>query len=356
VVPFKTQVNWQTAYSSGADIWNPQFLSELQGYAAFRFMDWNATNFSKISSWSQRRAVTDPGNAITYADAQSPPSNVGLAIEWQIDLCNRANLDCWFTTPFLADDDYHTKQAQLIQLKLKPTLRVYVELSNEVWNGSFSAFNQSIQKGSGYPGSNQWYKATAYTVHRSLQIFKIYENVFGAQVMGKRIIRVVSESGNLDLMAQALTSVYRSDAYNPQRAVKIDMLAIAPYINNGTSGSSETLAHFKQGVDSQVNQEPFPQLQSQRAANNIPLLGCYESGSHHLSSADVWAKNPASYDGLKYMLDRFSAQPGMVLCNYYTLHGKWGASGAWGAYDRVGQSLSEAHKARAIRDWIQAHP
>jgi hypothetical protein len=350
---YRANVNWATAYSSGADIWNPEFIADLQGFVVFRHMDTNATNYSKISKWSQRKLPTDPGNQEIYIDGASPSSTTGMAIEWQIDLCNRANVDCWFTLPYLADNDYVSQQAALIKAKLSPALKVYVELSNEVWNGSFSAFQQAINAGKagGLPGSNEWYQGIAHEMYRALEVYQLFEGVFGGVDMGTRVIRVFSESGNLDLTTQALRNVYASEHWNPN-GQKIDAIMLAPYIGNGTSGASETLTRWKSEVDSKVNGEPIATaLRDHVQAHDIPMLGCYEAGMHHLQTADAWARNPAAYDGYVYMLDRFAEKMNGP-CALYTLHGTWEPKGAWGLYNAVGQATADAPKARATMQWI----
>jgi hypothetical protein len=353
---FKTDVKWATAYVAGDDVWNPQFLAELAGYSTFRHMDTNAVNWSKITSWSQRKAVTDPSNASIYIDGSSPATTTGMAVEWQVDLCNRANVDCWFTHPYLVNDDYIRQEAMLIKQKIKPGLKVYIELSNEVWNGSFSAFNQSIQAGQalGLPGGNQWYQGIAHEMYRALQMYQIYQDVFGASAMGTQVIRVFSESGNLDLTTQALTSVYKTTKWNPT-SQKIDMMALAPYIGNGTDGADPSvLTKWKAEVDQKVAGEPIKTAQGQNKSAGIPLLGCYEGGMHHLQNANVFAANPQAYDAYTYMLDKFAPQMNGP-CNLYTLHGTWGPGGAWGMYNNIGQPLSNAPKARAVKDWINSH-
>jgi hypothetical protein len=350
---YKANVNWATAYASGTDIWNPEFIADLQGYAVFRHMDTNAVNWSKISKWSQRKLPTDPGNAEIYIDGASPSTTTGMAVEWQIDLCNRANVDCWFTVPYLADNDYISQQAQLIKAKLSPALKVYVELSNEVWNGSFSAFQQAINAGKagGLPGSNEWYQGIAHELYRALQMYQLYEGVFGGSAMGTRVVRVFSTSGNLDLSAQALNNVYASDHWNPN-GQKIDLMALAPYIGNGTNGASETLSRWKGEVDQKVNGEPIAAVwSSHNQKHGIPLLGCYEAGMHHLTTADAWARNPDAYDAYVYMLDRFATKMNGP-CALYTLHGTWEPKGAWGLYNAVGQDMAQAPKARGTAQWI----
>lgn len=349
---YKPGVDWASAYAAGTDIWAPQFIADLQGFRVFRHMDTNAVNFSKISTWSQRKLPTDPRNQEVYIGSDSEPSTTGMAIEWQIDMCNRANVDCWFTHPYLANDDYISKQAAMVKAKLSPALKAYIELSNEVWNGSFSAFQQSIDAGAagGLPGSNQWYQGIAHEMYRALQMYQLYEGVFGEAAMGTRVIRVFSESGNLDLTTQALRNVYASSHWNPSEQ-RIDMIALAPYIGNGTNGASETLSRWKSEVDSKVNGEPIATAVSQGTTHGIPLLGCYEAGMHHLTTADAWARNPAAYDGYVYMLDRFATRMNAP-CVLYTAHGTWEPKGAWGLFDHVGQAVSEAPKARGTKEWI----
>lgn len=353
---FKSGLNWATAYSSGADVWNPQFFADLQGYSTFRHMDTNAVNWSKITSWSQRKLPTDPANAAIYIDGASPSNTTGMAVEWQIDLCNRANVDCWFTHPYLADDDYIRQQAMLIKSKIKPGLKVYIELSNEVWNGTFSAFNQSLTAGQagGLPGANQWYQGIAHEMYRAIQMYQIYQDVFGASAMGTQVVRVFSESGNLDLTTQALASVYKSTKWNPN-GQKIDLMALAPYIGNGTDGADpNVLTKWKAEVDARTAGEPIATAKSQTKNNGIPLIGCYEGGMHHLQNANVFAASPQAYDAYTYMLDKWAANMNGP-CNLYTLHGAWSTGGAWGLYNAIGQPLTAAPKARAVKDWINSH-
>jgi hypothetical protein len=350
---YKSGVNWSNAYERGDDIWNPQFIAELQGYALFRHMDTNAVNWSDISRWSQRKQADDPSNQEIYIDSGSPSSTTGMALEWQIDLCNRAGLDCWFTHPYLADDDYIQQQAQLIKDKLNPSAKIYIELSNEVWNCMFSQCEQAMEAGHeiGIGGYNQYYVGVNHEMYRALQMYQIYEQVFGEGAMGSRVIRVFSESGNLDLTTQALKDVYTSSEWNPQQQ-SIDMIAMAPYIGSGVNGATENLERWKNEVDDKVEDDIAYALSNHVQAYDIPLFGCYEGGMHHYENADEWASNPEAYDGYQYMLSEFFKAGMTGPITLYALHGKWDSGGAWGLYDHVGQSLGDAPKARAVKDFI----
>lgn len=351
---YKDNVNWATAYASGDNIWNPAYLADLVGYGCMRHMDSNSVNFSKITSWSQRKQPNDPKNAEIYIDANSPASQTGMAVEWQIDLCNKTNTNCWLTHPYLADDDYIRQQALLAKAKLKPGLVLFIELSNEVWNGGFSAFQQSIaaaQKG-GLPGTNQWYQGIAHEMYRALQMYQIYSDVFGAAAMGTSVVRVFSESGNLDLTTQALNNVYQSPKWNPH-AQQIDMIAIAPYVGAGWDGAAFNMSQWKSDILAKVAGEPIAQAKAHMKAHGITRLGSYEFGQSFYKGSDAFAKNPLAYDAYTFMLDQWSAAMNDV-ANHYHSHGVWGPS-AFGAYDHVGQDISQAPKARALRDWIKRH-
>lgn len=65
-LPFKQNVNFSEAWNSGPtdylvnkNVWNKEFLDEIDFYTVLRFMDWLPTNKSPVSSWSERRLPTE---------------------------------------------------------------------------------------------------------------------------------------------------------------------------------------------------------------------------------------------------------------------------------------------------------
>lgn len=351
--PFKTSVSWSTAYASGTDIWNPVFISELAPYSTLRFMDWGGTNNSKIQTWSQRRLPTDPGNSDIGYIGSGDAMKAGLAYEWMIDLCNRTNKDMWINLPHLTDDSYAQQLATLIKQKLNANLKVYVEYSNETWNGGFTQFQYTLDQGviNGLPGSNQWYQGGAFSLYRSVHIWQQFANVFGSQ-LSSRVVRVASFSGNYDIFDQSYNSVINSTAWNPT-SQKADLFAIAPYVGSGLDGASPNIqSAFHQDIDATFNDRVLPAVTIAQKYH-IPL-GTYEGGQHLLVNADQWSGNPDIYNEYTYMLNKFA--PYFTLFSHYTNAGTWSTGGAWGAKQFTGQPAANAPKYRAIADWIASHP
>ena len=62
----------------------------------------------------------------------------GVSLEDMVALCTQLTCDPWFTLPFDTDADYYRQFAIYVRDHLPKDRKVYVELSNEVWNTGFS--------------------------------------------------------------------------------------------------------------------------------------------------------------------------------------------------------------------------
>src|SRR6185437_5446351 len=118
-------------------LFRPDFISSLANFHVLRFMDWLNTNDSTLTSWDQRAQVTDGGWGGTD----------GVPLEVTIDLANAVGADPWVNVPAGADDNYITQMATLVHNMLGPDQKVYVEYSNEVWNGQFRQSAYATTKG-----------------------------------------------------------------------------------------------------------------------------------------------------------------------------------------------------------------
>ena len=136
-----------TSYAPGT-LFTNQTMAMSQRFAVTRFMDQVGANNSTQAHWSDRPL---PG-----AWNQSP-----LAYEYVVAYGNAANTDIYVNVPGSVDGTYYTNLANLIRYgsdgvnpytaapanpayaPLNPGLHVYLEWSNEVWNGGFQQFHDN---------------------------------------------------------------------------------------------------------------------------------------------------------------------------------------------------------------------
>jgi hypothetical protein len=381
---YRPGVSW----GSVRDPWNPGFLADLSRLTGpIRFMDWDVVNFSPIIRWSDRipkngdhYAFSRIGWTITidpsirsyypeYAPGYSY-SLTGVAYEWMIDLCNRTGRDMWVCVPIFADDDYCRNLAALINTLLDPKLKVYVEYANETWNPVFKGFNYhaAMAAALGLPGVPPYEQASAYHTLRSLQIFAIFQDVFGAQATGvdRRLVRTLCSGGNESFCSLAIRNIIYdgTDAtdyhhvpfnatYNP-RGIRPDVFGLAPYVGVGIDGaSSRAIAQFYSDMaTTAAHINMFKRYVTDRY--DFPLVA-YEGGQHVVTNADVFSRNPAIYQAYLTYLDTCRSL-GFTMFVHCTLYSLWNATTGWGAKQSVSSPPAEAYKFQALLDWIAANP
>jgi len=198
-------------------VFHPEFLLRLKGYVAFRFMEWMQTNTSTQVNWTDRPLVTD------YTWTQK-----GVPLEVMIALAKQTGASPWFNIPHAATDNYVLNFAMMVKEKLNPSIKFYIEYSNETWNTEFSQAAYVEQQGLARGMSTDQYTAGAYyTAYRSVQIFNIFQGVFGNTSRFTRVI--ASQAANPGL--QETTISYHNYFQNA------DALAIAPYFSDCSDAS-----------------------------------------------------------------------------------------------------------------------
>jgi hypothetical protein len=252
-IQFVTAAN--EAAAKAGQLFNPAFLKLIQNFRALRFMDWFQINGSRLSSWSDRPIPT-------YAFFGTPK---GVAIEIALQLANSVSADAWMNVPVMADDNYITQMATLVHNQLGNTQKIYVELSNEVWNSGFSQYHYAVTQGhalwpsqpsggGGFEYNREWFGM------RTAQMCDIWKSVWGSD---PRLVCVLgAQAANSFSATEALKCPYwtKSDAA-PARAAPcsghaIDAVAIAPYMGGAvpsawTSQVDEGLASLFQSLYSQ---------------------------------------------------------------------------------------------------------
>lgn len=203
-------------HAAGA-LFNPDWLALVADTRVLRFMNWGRTNNAAQQDWSER--PTPEGLF----------SGRGIPLEVMVQLANEVGADPWFTLPHLADAAYVRAFADYVRTHLDPHLTVYVQYSNETWNG---AFQQS--KWLHRQSEAAWGKADihAYHVKKATEVALIWNDVFGPQAEGRLIHVLGTQTTNIWATQQRLEARMwkrkERQAYRSPPEV-FDALAVAPY-------------------------------------------------------------------------------------------------------------------------------
>jgi hypothetical protein len=337
---------------------NPVFLEKWKSFNTLRFMDWMHTNGSKVATWADRPTP----HSATYTAK-------GVPVEVMCDLCNRLKVNAWFCMPHLADDDFVRRFAQTVHQRLDRPLVAYVEYSNEVWNGIFPQTRYAGEQGLRLKlGDKPWEAGWRYSARRSVEIFRIWEEVFGGR---ERFVRVIASQMVGYVSEQKLTF---EDAYK-----SCDALAIAPYIQFSIPAQGEGLTagavagwSVDQVLDSMEEKSlagSVRGIQEQKAlaARYHVKLIAYEAGQHA-----VGVGGGENVDGLTRLLHQANRHPRMGriytkyldawrasggdLCAIFSSTGQWSKWGSWGMSEFMEETPAEQPKLRAVLEWNCANP
>jgi hypothetical protein len=322
-------------FQSGVDFttttnpWVPQLLTDLAPYHVIRFPDWNQINDSNNSQavWSTRKQKTQP-------------QNEPVAFEWQMDICNRTKKDYWLNVPHEANSTYWTQLAQLVYAQLDPSLRVYLEWSNEVWNGSFpqNAYAASQAQSLGLAGSDQ---AAAYHVYASVRLYEAFEAVFGKG--SPRLVKVLAGQWAYQGPCMDDLAALSDTKINPNKTMP-DVYAVAPYLSGTTvSALNSALGGLKAGLVANA---------ACAAMDSLPLIS-YEGGTDSFSASNCQSvqTDPGMHDVYTKYLDTVVADGLKGPLMQYTHVGQ-----CWGMKVKTSDANSAAPKYQGLLDWLTAHP
>lgn len=336
---------------------HPVFLQRWQGQACLRFMDWMHTNGSELARWADRPTL----QSATFTTA-------GVPLEVMLDLANRLDADPWFCLPHLADDDFVRRFAEQVQQQLEPERKVYVEFSNEVWNGQFAQSRWAGQQGQQLGFADKpWEAGWRYTAFRSVQIFRIWEQVFGG---AQRLVRVLPSQAANPYVSERIVEF--QDAYR-----HADALAIAPYLscNVPVQGQKLNTAQVEQWTVDQaldyLQQTALPEsigwieAQKQVADKYGLRLVAYEGGQHMVGVGG--GENNETVTQLFHAANRhprmgeiygryyaaWTAAGGDLFC-YFSSVGSWSKWGSWGILEFYDDDPAQSPKFLATLRWAKA--
>ncbi len=324
---------------------HPLFLQRLAPFKVLRFMDWQRTNLTKLSHWADRPT---PADLIQSTDG-------GVAVEYMVDLCNAVGADPWFCIPHLATDDFVRSFATLVKQRLNPDRRAYLEYSNEVWNSYFpaNAYTESQRIARGLPTSVHYYS------ERSVEIFRIWEQVFGGR---GRLVRVMASHYHNPWVSEV--ALAWKNAW-----LEVDALAVAYYMRDFTSGDQAlvtrtwTVDKLLDEQDRSIPEEAAWMVPHESLARTYGIqLVAYEGGQGLVQEAFhefdpvlhalflAANRHPRMYGSYHRLLDSWR-QGGGGLFMQFAFTSIYDKFGFWGALEWQEQDLSEAHKYRALIEW-----
>jgi hypothetical protein len=322
-------------FQSGVDFttttnpWLPQLLTDLAPYHVLRFPDWNQINNSNNSQavWSTRKQKT-------------APQNEPVAFEWQIDLCNRTKKDYWLNVPHEASAAFWTQLAQLVYAQLDPSLRVYLEWSNEVWNGSFpqNAYAMTQGQSLGLSGSDP---AASFYVYQAVRMYEAFEAVFGKG--SPRVVKVLAGQASYQGPCTDDIKALSDSTINPNKTMPT-VYAVAPYISGTTVAAvSASIPGIKNWLTTN---------EACAATASLPLVS-YEGGSDSFSATDCQAVQTDSgmHNVYTSYLDALVAGGLQGPFMQYTHVGS-----CWGMKVKTSDANSAAPKYQGMLDWLAAHP
>ncbi len=281
VIPFAYKSNYQT------EIFNPLFIEKIRHYHAIRFMNWQETNNSPEIQWSSRPTISD------YH------WSTGVPVEIMVELANILERDPWFNMPHQATDEYITKFAEYVRDNLNPGLNVYVEYSNEVWNGMFeqnSWVEKQVKKDSTFKGNSaNWFGK------RTTEITQIWDKVFNVTGQKERVIGVMGGQGaSVRIIKQALDYRFWSNEDKTHTDYGIDAIAIAPYF-----GRYIAMPQNKSTVEKWTVDQLFEELTKGGKLNNSPRGGAvtaaYEQMQEHIALAKKENLQLLAYEGGQHL-------------------------------------------------------
>lgn len=340
----------------------PGFLERLGRYKVIRFGGWQnvLSETSTTENWADRPLTTHATQA----------GDRGVALEYMIQLANALDADPWFNMPYLATDDYVTQFATLVRDQLDSSLDVYIEYSNEVWNDN-PAFPQSqyanaqglaLNLALEFPDSTTAELTEKTRVagrrfysQRSVEIFNIWEQVFGSTDRLVRVLATHSEQADLAGIILDWQNAYQY----------ADALAIGGYfgveIGVGTAAPSTVdgiFAALPASIDLTLGY--LVQNLDYATARGLPVIA-YEGGQHLIAStagtdADNFVtanRDPRMGTMYTQLLDGWRSFGGQLFMHLES-GGQYNENGSWGALEWYDETSSPKHD--ALMQWMENNP
>ena len=342
-------------FDNSTRIFHPNFLRSLDPFDTIRFMNWGRTNDSPVINWY------DATNFYNYTQA----TERGVHPLYMIDLCNKTRKNMWICVPHMADDLYVQYLGLLCRIALDPDLTVYLEYSNEVWNGQFQQAQYAQTQGLAlglHPQS--WHAGWLYYSQRSVEVFNLFSSLYN-QLGTRNLVRV--------LAGQSVNPWVNNQIMDWQNAYQsADAFAVAPYFGGGFGNLNTTplaptfsvpyLLSLCQ-INLVSNHTTYTRQNAANAQQRGLQLLAYEGGQHlvgvgaaqsnqTLTNLFVQANRDPGMRQLYYNdLDNWFNEGGELFM-LYRLTGDYGQYGSFGLLEWQMQPRSTAPKWLGVMDYL----
>ena len=278
-------------------IFSNAYLAQLSQFSTLRFMDWTQTNNNTVVNWSDR----------TTLNSASQASTKGVAWEYVVDLANQLHKDIWINIPINASNDYVTQLASLLKNTLDPDLVVYVEYSNEVWNGIFTQYNSNLNAAIAEVAAgnsplnadgetNQIYWAWRRVAERLKTISDIFGSVWGPGSINGRVRPVLAgQYANPAVVQQGLEFIERTYGSPSQFFYGIAQAPYFGFASLDNSSNSLTVDQIINALQSSVNSKTYFSFDTLARRYGLANMA-YEGGPDTAGPNNINAKIAASLD------------------------------------------------------------
>ncbi len=336
-------------------------------FGVVRYMNVTATNgheatYPATLSWSDRKLVTDA--AQVPIDAIGKPQ--GAAWEYVIQIANMTGMDPWINVPVSATTDYVTQLATMFRDNLDPNLHVYVENSNEVWNGIFYQQIWSAAQ-AGALGIDEHENYARQTV----ELAQIFESVFGTGSLNNRVrVMLCCHAPMLKWWVETYMIPYINSNFPGTASDYIYAIARQTYFSAGdpspdTRTIDQLLDACVTDIDGQMSETgggEAGRLQWVQKAATWGLVGgacSYEGGYHspangvleNLDNKIMMHRVPRGGEVLKYNYDDAFFALGANIAIQFTLQSSATRYGFWGLTDDLANP-DRNYKFQAMRELL----
>lgn len=347
----------------------PPFLAALTPFRALRFMDWEATNGSTLVAWADRPTLARWG-------AQD-----GVPYELIVELINATGKDAWLTVPEMVDDDFIAQMAQFFAQSLDfariqsardaagftTPFRLYVENSNETWNGGFSAYGTFLAAANADParytgvtrgvygpdwmnGNADLMKVGQYTADRLVKIGDAFKAAFAG--IGKQDVVAPVLAGWA--LGPALSDVGLQFILtnHGQPSDHVAAVAQAPYFGPPGDDATGDLASLFAAIDQDIagKAATYAEFAQLGVEYGLPIVA-YEGGQGLSGATNLPIKHLAQHDARMHAaytdyLALWKQHFGTDLFMHFSLAGAPGIPesffqyGYWGSLAGIGLDLA----------------